>query len=150
MRRFRLILPYLKSHDSSLCLPQLVSTHQQSLHLRCSHPLSNNIHLLSTVQYVICLVNSAALISHCVAISLLRGSPIFPVTRDNRISCKLLYQWTSKLRSLDSSEERDGATAVNDSETGVEVRIRKILYFNNDHRKKNKKNTILYIILRVQ
>ncbi len=47
------------------------------------------------------------------------------VTRDNRISCKLLYQWTSKLRSLDSSEERDGATAVNDSETGVEVRIRK-------------------------
>ncbi len=29
------------------------------------------------------------------------------VTRDNRISCKLLYQWTSKLRSLDSSEERD-------------------------------------------
>ncbi len=47
------------------------------------------------------------------------------VTRDNRISCKLLYQWTSKLRSLDSSEERDGATAVNDSETGFEVRIRK-------------------------
>ncbi len=47
------------------------------------------------------------------------------VTRDNRISCKLLYQWTSKLRSLDSSEERDGATAVNNSETGVEVRIRK-------------------------
>ncbi len=74
-----------------------------------------------------------------------RATQLARVTRDNRISCKLLYQWTSKLRSLASAEERDGATAVNNSETGVEVRI-KIYYILTMTTEKNK---MLYIIVRV-
>ncbi len=48
------------------------------------------------------------------------------------------------LRSLDSSEERDGATAVNNSETGVEVRIRKYYILTMTTKKKKKYNFVYH------
>ncbi len=77
-------------------------------------------------------------------LSPLQRTSYLGVTRDNRISCKLFYQWTSKLRSLDSSKERDGATAVNNSETGAEVRIRKHYILTMTTEKKKKKKCISY------